>query len=405
MKCYERFLEYVKFDTTSDPYSNTHPSTNKQFDLLNYLKTELISLGLTNVYLSDKGYLYATLPSNTTKSYTKIGFIAHVDTSCDCSGKNIKPIIHKNYDGNDIVLNKEQNIVLKVENFPFLKDKVGEDLITTDGTTLLGADDKAGIAEIISMLEYLITNDIEHGEIKVAFTPDEEIGNGADYFNIDLFDCEYAYTVDGGLINAVEYESFNAASAIVTVNGINIHPGSAKDKMINSITVAYEFNSMLPKDAIPEKTENYEGFNHLNEINGNVEKTTLNYIIRNHDKTLFENQKKDFINIQKQLNQKYGHNIIDLIINDTYYNMAEVLKDKMEIVERAMNSIRKQNLNPISIPIRGGTDGSKLSFMGLPCPNLGTGGFNCHGRYEGVSINDMNKMVDILVQIVIDTLY
>ena len=307
----ERFLKYVSIETTSDPNSNLHPSSLKEFDLINLLEKELINLGLENIHKSEKGYLYAKLKANTNKDYFKIGLIAHVDTSSDMSGKNINTKIIENYDGKDVLLNECENIVMSINEFPFLKDLKGRTLITTDGTTLLGADDKAGIAEIIELIEYLNTNpEIEHGDIYIAFTPDEEIGEGTLYFELDFFDlesfgCDFAYTVDGGKEGEINYENFNAASAVVKVKGINIHPGSAKDHMINSILVAMEFNSNLDSNLLPSKTEMYEGFNHLNNIEGSVEETTMHYIIRNHDKKLFEKQKQDFIDIQNDINKKH----------------------------------------------------------------------------------------------------
>lgn len=402
MKCYERFLEYVKWETTSNPNTNTHPSNVQEFEFGKFLEKEMIAIGLSDVEITDKGYLYGVLKKNTDKEIPTIGFIAHMDTSFDCSGKDVKPIIHKNYDGNDLLINKSKNIYLKVKEYTFLKEKKGMTIITTDGTTLLGADDKAGISEILSMIEYIINNNIPHGDIKVAFTPDEEIGEGADFFDVKKFNADYAYTVDGGAINEVEYENFNAASATVTINGINIHPGSAKDKMVNSINIAYEFDNLLPKMERPQYTEHYEAFNHLNDIKGNVEKTTLNYIIRNHDMSLFTRQKEDFYKAKSILDSKYGNDTIELSIIDSYYNMSGELKDKMFIVERAKSAIKEQGLTPICVPIRGGTDGARLTFMGLPCPNLGTGGYNFHGRFECIAIEDMELMVNILVQIVKD---
>lgn len=342
------------------------------------------------------------MPSNIKNSKLQIGFISHIDTSYDCSGKKIKPKIIENYDGNDIVLN--ENVIMKVKDFPFLTNLKGKHIITTDGTTLLGSDDKAGISEILSMIEYLIKNNIPHCTIKVAFTPDEEIGQGADFFDVKGFNCDFAYTVDGGCIDTVEYENFNAADCFVTINGVSIHPGSAKNKMINSIMVANEFDNYLPAKARPEHTEGYEGFNHLCSISGNVEKTKMHYIIRNHDADLFEKQKIDFLNALKHFNNKYGENTIELNIKDSYYNMATVLKNKMEIIELARNAISKVGLTPLISPIRGGTDGARLSFMGLPCPNLGTGGYNFHGRFECIAIEDMDLMVKILVQIVKDSI-
>lgn len=402
MTCVNKFLKYIKWDTTSNPESGTHPSTYSQIEFAKFLKTEMEKVGLTDVKLTDKGYLYGTLESNTSKNAPIIGFISHMDTSCDCSGKNINPIIHENYNGNDINLN--ENVTMKVSDFPFLKEMIGKTLITTDGTTLLGADDKAGVSEILTMVELLNDNNIPHGKIKIAFTPDEEIGEGADFFDVKDFGCDYAYTVDGGRIDAVEYENFNAASCVVHIKGNNIHPGDAKNKMVNSINIAYEFDNYLPSKARPQYTEGYEGFIHLNNISGNVEETKMHYIIRNHDKNLFEKQKIDFLNACNHFNHKYGENTIELELTDSYYNMASILRNKMDIVNKAMQAIAKQGIIPITLPIRGGTDGARLTFMGLPCPNLGTGGYNFHGKYECITIEDMNTMVNILVQIVKDSL-
>lgn len=402
MKCVNKFLKYIKWDTTSNPESGTHPSTHSQIEFAEFLKTEMEKVGLTDVKLTDKGYLYGTLESNTSKNAPIIGFISHMDTSCDCSGKDINPIIHENYNGNDI--NLSENVTMKVSDFPFLKEMIGKTLITTDGTTLLGADDKAGVSEILTMVELLNDNNIPHGKIKIAFTPDEEIGEGADFFDVKVFGCDYAYTVDGGRIDAVEYENFNAASCVVHIKGTNIHPGDAKNKMVNSINIAYEFDNYLPSKARPQYTEGYEGFIHLNNISGNVEETIMHYIIRNHDKNLFEKQKIDFLNACNHFNHKYGEKTIELELTDSYYNMASILRNKMDIVNKAMQAIAKQGIKPITLPIRGGTDGARLTFMGLPCPNLGTGGYNFHGRYECITIEDMNTMVNILVQIVKDSL-
>lgn len=397
----ERFLKYVSIETTSDPNSNLHPSSLKEFDLINLLEKELINLGLENIHKSEKGYLYAKLKANTNKDYFKIGLIAHVDTSSDMSGKNINTKIIENYDGKDVLLNECENIVMSTNEFPFLKDLKGRTLITTDGTTLLGADDKAGIAEIIELIEYLNTNpEIEHGDIYVAFTPDEEIGEGTLYFELDKFPCDFAYTVDGGKEGEINYENFNAASAVVKVKGINIHPGSAKDHMINSILVAMEFNSNLDSNLLPSKTEMYEGFNHLNNIEGSVEATTMHYIIRNHDKKLFEKQKQDFIDIQNDINKKYKKELISVQINDSYYNMYDIIKDHMEIVNLAIEGTNEANVKAEISPIRGGTDGATLTYKGLNTPNLGTGGFNFHGKYECITLEGMEKVVQILINII-----
>lgn len=400
MKAYERLLKYVKIDTTSDPKSNLHPSSANQKVLAQMLVEEMKDLGISDVYLDEHGYVYGTIPSNMAKKVKTIGFIAHMDTSCDMSGKDVNPIIINNYDGEDVILNKKENIVLKVKEFPFLKNLVNKSLIVTDGTTLLGADNKAGIAEILTMAETLIKNpEIKHGTIKIAFTPDEEIGEGSLFFDVKNFNCDFAYTVDGDQEGEINYENFNAASATVKINGINIHPGSAKNKMKNSILIAMEFQSLLPTFLNPAFTENYEGFNHLNEIDGNVEKTTLHYIIRNHDMEKFTKQKGDFVKIAAFLNDKYGDNTIELTIKDSYFNMYEHIKNHMEIVEIAKEATCMAKLEPIIKPIRGGTDGAALTFKGLPCPNLGTGGYNFHGRYECITIEGMDKSTEILLNI------
>lgn len=400
MKAYERLLKYVKIDTTSDPKSNLHPSSANQKVLAQMLVEEMKDLGISDVYLDEHGYVYGTIPSNMAKKVKTIGFIAHMDTSCDMSGKDVNPIIINNYDGEDVILNKKENIVLKVKEFPFLKNLVNKSLIVTDGTTLLGADNKAGIAEILTMAETLIKNpEIKHGTIKIAFTPDEEIGEGSLFFDVKNFNCDFAYTVDGDQEGEINYENFNAASATVKINGINIHPGSAKNKMKNSILIAMEFQSLLPTFLNPAFTENYEGFNHLNEIDGNVEKTTLHYIIRNHDMEKFTKQKGDFVKIAAFLNDKYGDNTIELTIKDSYFNMYEHIKNHMEIVEIAKEATCMAKLEPIIKPIRGGTDGASLTFKGLLCPNLGTGGYNFHGRYECITIEGMDKSTEILLNI------
>ncbi|MDD4063241.1 MAG: peptidase T [Bacilli bacterium] len=401
MKTHERFLRYVETDTTSNPHSHTHPSSKSQLLFAKQLAKELKELKLSNVTLTDKGYVYGTITKNTNEEFDSIAFIAHMDTSNDFSGANIKPRIIENYDGSDVILNEKLNIIMSSNEFPFLKNLKGESLIVTDGTTLLGADDKAGIAEIMSMIEHLNNHpEIKHGEIKICFTPDEEIGEGPLFFDNDYFNVDYAYTVDGGEHNVINYENFNAASAIVTINGINIHPGSAKGHMINSISVANEFDSLLPKNQRPELTENYEGFNHLNEIKGNVEKTTMYYIIRNHSYDLFEKQKLDFINIKSTLNKKYKKEIISLDIKNSYFNMYESIKNNMRCIEVASSAINKSGSIPKYVPIRGGTDGAQISLMGIPCPNIGTGGHNCHGKYECITIEEMKRCVNVLINIV-----
>lgn len=399
MELTTRFLNYVKIDTQSSPSSQETPSTSKQFNLAKLLVEELKTLGLEDIDLTDQCIVYAALKANTS-SDTTIGFIAHMDTSPDLSGENVNPRIIKDYDGQDIVLNQELNIILSPNEFPSLKGNLHHDLIVTDGTTLLGGDDKAGVAEIMTMLEYLVNHpDVKHGTIKVAFTPDEEVGRGTENFDVERFGCDYAYTVDGGYINFIDYENFNAASCEVTVQGKGIHPGSAKNKMVNSLLVAMEFQSLLPTFDNPAYTEGYEGFNHLNNMVGHVDSTKMDYIIRNHDHNLLEKQKQDFIHARDFLNLKYGYEIIKLDIKDAYKNMRSYIEKDMRVIDKAVEAMKKVGLNPRHSAIRGGTDGANLTYMGLPCPNLGTGGYNCHGKYEYVSINEMEKMVGLLIEI------
>lgn len=401
MNICERFLKYVKIETTSNPKSGTHPSSIKEFDLAKILVKDMKELNIKDISLDDKCYIYGTYKANSKEKLPTIGLIAHMDTSCDMSAKDINPQIIKNYDGGKITLNKQLNITMNPVDFPFLNSLKGRTIITTDGTTLLGADDKAGICEILEAINYLEHNkDIIHGDIKICFTPDEEIGEGTDFINLEKFKCDYAYSLDGDKEGCIEYENFNAASAKVTINGINIHPGSAKGHMLNSILIAQEFNSLLPTFDNPAYTEKYEGFNHLNEINGNVEKTTLQYIIRNHDKDLFLKQKNDFKISCDFLNSKYNSNTCELEIVDSYYNMAYLLKDHMEIVQKAIKAIEESGVEVIIKPIRGGTDGAMLTYKGIMCPNLGTGGFNYHGRYELVSLEGMEKAVQIIINII-----
>lgn len=396
----KRFIEYVKIETTSDEQSSTCPSTKNQLEFAKMLAEELSKIGLEDVEVDENGYVMATCPSNTNKKLPVIGFIAHMDTSPDMSGRNVNPKIIRNYSGNDIILNEGKNIVLSPNDFPDLLENIGLDLITTDGTTLLGADNKAGIAEIITAMEYLLTHpEIEHGKIRIAFTPDEEIGRGADLFNVQKFGADFAYTVDGGPLGELEYENFNAASAKITIQGRNVHPGSAKGKMVNSILVAMELNSMLPVNERPEFTEKYEGFYHLTNINGTVENTTISYIIRDHSKELFENKKILLQEIVEFLNKKYG-DIIDLEINDSYYNMKEKIEPNMYIIDLAKEAMISIGIEPRIQPIRGGTDGARLSFMGLPCPNIFTGGYNFHGKYEYIPIQSMEKAVETILEII-----
>ena len=404
MEIKERFLNYVSFDTQSVENSQTVPSTSKQLKLGKYLVEELQSLGIENAKIDEYGVVYGTIPSNNNHQGDVIGFIAHMDTSPDASGKDIHPQIIKDYQGQKITLNEDKKLYLDPEQYPQLLHLIHHDLITTDGTTLLGADDKAGIAIIMQMVEYLHTHpEFKHNDIQIAFTPDEEIGCGSNHFDVKYFNADYAYTIDGGDIHIVEYENFNAFSAKVNIHGRSIHPGSAKNKMINSTRVAYEFDSLLPVHMRPESTEGYEGFNHLHAIQGTCEETTMDYIIRNHDLQQAKKQCQEFIAIVEFLNKKYGYQIIDLTITESYLNMKEALKDHMFIVEQALAAIKENGLDAYCSPIRGGTDGARLTFMGLPCPNLGTGGFNYHGPYEYCSLTMMEKQVQILLHILKST--
>lgn len=400
MEIKERFLNYVSFDTQSDSYSHTVPSTSKQLKLGNYLVEELKSLGIENAKIDKFGVVYGTILSNNNHQGDVIGFIAHMDTSPDASGKDIHPQIIKDYQGQKITLNEDKELYLDPEQYPQLLQLIHHDLITTDGTTLLGADDKAGIAIIMQMVEHIYNHpEFKHNDIQIAFTPDEEIGHGSDHFNVDYFNAQYAYTIDGGDIHIVEYENFNAFSAEVKVHGRSIHPGSAKNKMINSTRVAYEFDSLLPVHMRPESTEGYEGFNHLHSIQGTCEETVAEYIIRNHDLQQANKQCQDFKDIAEFLNKKYGYQIVEVTITESYLNMKEALKDHMFIVEQALAAIKENGLDAYCSPIRGGTDGARLTFKGLPCPNLGTGGFNYHGPYEYCSLTMMEKQVQILLHI------
>jgi tripeptide aminopeptidase len=398
MKVHERFLNYVKIDTQSVPGGDEIPSSEKQKDLGNLLVQEMLSMGIEDAHMDENGYVYGTVKGNTDAPV--IGFIAHMDTSPYMSGSNVKPRIIYGYDGGDIVLNEEKQIVMETKTFDHLLKYVGLDLIVTDGTTLLGADDKAGIAEILTMAEYLIKNPhIKHGTIKIAFTPDEEVGKGADLFNIEKFGADYAYTVDGGEIGEIEYENFNAASAKLRIKGVNIHPGTAKNKMKNSILIGMEFHGMLPVYETPENTEGYEGFSLLNEMSGKVEETQLEYIIRDHDMGKFNAKKERFKKIADYLNDKYGQGTVDLTLEDSYYNMKEKILPHMHIVENAIKAMENIGIEPKVVPIRGGTDGARLSYMGLPCPNLCTGGHNFHGKYEYIPVQSMEKVVELLIEI------
>ena len=395
-----RFVSYVTVDTESDPTSESTPSTSKQWDLANALVEELKSIGMQEVSIDENAYIMATLPSNSDKKLPIIGFISHFDTSPDFTGANVKPQIIENYDGGDIILNKEENIVLSPSYFEDLLLYRGQTLITTDGNTLLGADDKAGIAEIISAMEYLINHpEIKHGTIKVGFTPDEEIGRGAHKFDVKKFGADWAYTMDGSQVGELEYENFNAAGAIVTIKGKIVHPGYAKGKMINSMYIATEFINSLPQLETPEHTEGREGFFHLHNIIGAVEETKLQYIIRDHDRSHFEARKNVINKLAKDLNTQYGRNVISIEIKDQYFNMREKIEPVMHIVDIAEKAMIKANIKPLVKPIRGGTDGSQLSYMGLPCPNIFAGGHNFHGRYEYVPVESMQKAIEVIVNI------
>lgn len=395
----ERFLDFVRFDTQSDELTNMTPSTPGQMEFAKYLKGLLEDMGLEEIILDDNGYLFATLPANTSKQTPVIGFIAHMDTSPDMSGKHVKPRIVTDYDGKDITLNAEKGICLAPEEFPELLNYIGQDLIVTDGNTLLGADDKAGIAEIIDAIAWLQAHpEVEHGKIRIGFNPDEEIGLGAHKFDVEKFGCEFAYTMDGGAVGELEYENFNAASAKVKIKGRNVHPGYAKHQMINSIRVANNFIAMLPRWETPEHTEGYEGFYHLVGIEGSVEETTLTYIIRDHDRARFESRKREIEHLVRKTNMEYP-GCCTVEIKDQYYNMREKIEPVMHIIEIAEKAMRDAGIEPRVQPIRGGTDGAQLSFKGLPCPNIFAGGENFHGRFEFVPIQSMEKARDVIVNI------
>ena len=399
MNVIDRFLGYVKVDTQSDELTNLTPSTPGQMIFAQQLVKELIAIGLTDAEVDSNGYVMATLPANTDKELPTIGFIAHMDTSPDMTGHNVQPRIVEKYDGGDIVLCAEENIVLKTEDFPEILGYVGNDIIVTNGKTLLGADDKAGIAEIMTAMEYLIANpDIKHGKIRVAFTPDEEIGQGADHFDVEKFGADFAYTMDGSDQGIIEFENFNAALAKVTFKGRNVHPGYAKHKMVNALRVANQYAIMLPRWETPEHTEGYEGFYHLVGCEGSVEKTTLTYIIRDHDRDRFERRKKEFSHLVNKINKEFP-GCASLDIRDQYYNMREMIEPVMHIIDLAKEAISNCGMEPKVEPIRGGTDGARLSFMGLPCPNLSAGGMNFHGRFEYISVQAMQNAVNVIVEI------
>jgi len=396
----DRFLRYVKIDTQSDEHSSTVPSTKKQLKLANMLAEELRELGLEDAEVDDNGYVMATLPANNGGKGPVIGWIAHMDTSPDFTAEHVKPQIHRNYDGGEIVLNRKENLVLSPADFPELLDYRGQDLITTDGTTLLGADDKAGVAEIMTALAFLQDHpEIKHGTLRVAFTPDEEIGRGADHFDVKKFGAAFAYTVDGGGLGELEFENFNAALATLTFAGRNVHPGTAKDKMINSMQVAMEYNALLPPAERPEHTEGYEGFFHLIDIKGEVEKTVMRYLVRDHDRKKFEDRKKLLEEAAALLRMKYGKDTVKVELKDQYYNMREQIEPVHYVVDLAEEAMKECGVTPVVKPIRGGTDGARLSYMGLPTPNLFTGGHNFHGRYEFIPIPSMEKAVEVIVLI------
>lgn len=400
MNLVELFLKYVSFDTQSDENSETTPSSPKQMVFARYLQEELTELGFEDVDLDQNGYLYATVPSNIDKPVPVVGFIAHMDTSPDMSGANVTPRIVTNYDGSDIILNEADGIVLSPRQYPELLRHLEEDLIVTNGHSLLGADDKAGIAEIVSAMVYLMEHpEIKHGKIRVAFNPDEEIGMGAHKFDVQKFGCEFAYTMDGGEVGELEYENFNAASAKVHVKGINVHPGTAKNKMVNSMRVAYKYIAMMPKEEIPECTEGYEGFYHLIGMKGDVENTTLNYIIRDHDRSIFEQRKQNMLDWAEELNKKYGKGTVTVELKDQYYNMREKVEPVKYIIDIAFKAMEEAGVTPVIHAIRGGTDGAQLSFKGLPCPNIFAGGMNMHGRFEYVPIQSMEKAKNVIIKI------
>ena len=396
----ERFLNYVSFTTTSDENTNMTPSTPGQMIFAKFLVEELKSIGLQEVEVDKNGYIMATLPANTDKQVPTIGFIAHMDTSPDMTAKHVKPRIVANYDGNDILLNDEKLIVLETEKYPEILQYKGQDIIVTDGTTLLGADDKAGLAEIVTAMEYLLAHpEIKHGKIRIGFTPDEEIGQGADHFDVPKFGAEWAYTIDGGEIGELEFENFNAAAAKINFQGLNVHPGYAKHKMLNSMRVAYQFASKLPRHETPEHTQKYEGFYHLVGMEGTVEKSSLSYIIRDHDRDRFERRKKEMQHLVNKINAEFGEGTATLELRDQYYNMREKVEPVMHVVDLAFEAMEAVGVKPNVKPIRGGTDGARLSYEGLPCPNIFAGGHNFHGRFEYVPVQSMEKAMMVIVKI------
>ena len=401
MKIEDRFLKYVAFDTQSAEEKTFIPSTEKQTKLAKYLVKELKSLGASHVRLGECSYVYGEIPANTGKKLPVLGFIAHMDTSPEVSDENVKPVIVRNYQGGDILLNKKENIVFSAKEYPEVENHKGEDIIFTDGTTLLGADDKAGVAAIMTMAEYLLSHpEIEHGKIVIGFTPDEEVGHGPDAFDIKHFGADFAYTIDGEAENEIEYENFNAAAALVKVSGYSIHPGSAKDRMKNACLLAMEYHYKLPQEQAPVHTEGYEGFFHLGSLDADVEHATLKYAIRDHDAGLFAEKKKVMEQAAAEMNGKYGDNTVELTITDSYYNMKKKIEPHMHLIENAKKAMEEAGLKPKVQPIRGGTDGARLSYMGLPCPNLGTGGHNFHSRFEYISIQSMEKVTQVIINLV-----
>ena len=401
MNVKERFLKYISVDTTSDPSSETFPSTKSQLAIAADLEAEMKEMGLAEVSLDQYGYVFGTIPSTIPDYQGKIlGFIAHMDTSSAASGANISPRLIENYDGKDIVLHTEKNIIMRTKDFSNLSQYQGQDLIVTDGLTLLGGDDKAGIAEILTAAEYLLAHpEIPHGPIRIGFTPDEEIGQGTDHFDVERFGADFAYTMDGGECGELEYENFNAASAFVTFHGVSIHPGSAKNKMINAVLLSMEFQSMMPENQKPEYTQDREGFIHLDGIEGSVEKTVSEYIIRDHDMELFREKKQFMERAAAYMNEKYGKGTVELKLEDSYFNMKQQIEPHMNLIENVLTVYEKLDIRPQVLPIRGGTDGAQLSFKGLPCPNLGTGDHNCHGHFEFVCVQAMEKCVDVIVEL------
>lgn len=396
----KRFLKYIKIDSQSDPESTSTPSTHKQWKIANLLKDELEEVGMSEVSIDENAYVMATLSSNVERDVPCIGFVSHFDTTPDYTGKNVNPQIHKNYDAKDITLNADKNMILSPDYFEELKAYKGQTLITTDGTTLLGADDKAGIAEIVTGMEYLIQHpEIKHGKVRICFTPDEEIGRGAHKFDVEKFGAQWAYTMDGSQIGELEYENFNAAQAKIKINGKSVHPGYAKGKMVNSSLIAAKFINTMPESEVPEKTEDREGFFHLTSIHGDVTTTNLQFIIRDHDKQLFENRKQLLRDITKEINHEYGEGTVILEIDNQYFNMREKVEPLMHIVNIAEDAMKKCNIKPIIKPIRGGTDGSQLSYMGLACPNIFAGGHNFHGPYEYVPLESMEKATEVIIKI------